>query len=313
VIILPAARAFLGAGTAAFNFANPTPVAPGTPQVTVSSPVMLQSAALASITGGLNAQVSANGSTWGLTATIPIGGTIYARSDAPGSYGQIAVATVTVGGNSRPLRVASCIQPTFIFADAPPQIPGSTYVTPVVATGTDGAGTITVSGGTPSKSSVAPYDSFSVSAVVPSAFGGSVNVTVTLLGYIEGFALPTQPQPTFVWGSPLTQTVRWRSGYHNNTIKFSGIAAPCVMTAVGAPAKGNAPVIQPIPMISRDGANWATSLTLDASDNGNWIAVEEQAPEYQGTLYQNSSSFTLTCGTASLALGTFILVGSSTL
>jgi hypothetical protein len=203
VIILPAARGFLGSGAIVFSFAMPAPVAPGTPQVTASTPVQgLGAPTRASVTGGFNAAVSGDGATWGTSITLNPGATLYVRSDAPGAYGSTVTATVTIGAVSKPYTVRSCIQPSFAFANAPNQAPGATYTTPVVNTGSDGTGPISVTNGTPSQPTAAPYDNFSVSTPLAATWNATKTVTVSLLGYTTSFTVATSPAaPTYTWGS----------------------------------------------------------------------------------------------------------------
>lgn len=110
-----------------FNLTTPYRWPPATPAVVLSTPVtnVPGGGATATVSGGINAAVSADGVTWYAAGapsnpTIPRGGTVYVKSDTPSSFytGADNTLTVTLQHGSQiavdTVAINSCLAPSFI-------------------------------------------------------------------------------------------------------------------------------------------------------------------------------------------------------
>jgi len=309
VIITPAARGFIGGvGSLGLVFSNPAVQLPNA--VGVVSSAISSAGGTASISGGISPQVSANGTTWGSTATIAPGGIVYARSNAPSGWGAFVTVTVTVGAKQGTFAVLSCTEPTFSFPAISGAAPGTAAATVSQPTGCNLGGTVTLTssastGPTASPNPVMPLGNLVVNYIGRAGWGLSDTIGVSLNGYTASFAVSTPPLPAFIWGS--SQSVMDATGagtYANNTLKFAGIAGNYTFSAIGTGS----------PQVSRDGVNWYSSMTLTPADNS---AAWTTTPTSLGTTSSTSGAAISLTPAVDCPVGSLLIVcvqdGSRTL
>jgi hypothetical protein len=280
----------------AINFPPPPLQVPGAVKVQVSCRVYVSG--VATITGGLNAQVSFNGEDWGSSVVVASGGMLYARSDAPGTYNSSVVPVVSVGAQAQAsFPVSTCNVPSYIFSDVINQPPGISGSTSSQSTGCNLGGDFTFasSRGTLQKSSpnpVGPFGQFVVGYVGTKAWGATDTITVKLNGYESSFTVKTPlAPPSYVWSSPQIIVKTRGSAPQINTVKIGNLVCAATISASGSGSPG----------VSRDGENWSTSLVLTAADNGRTISVKVMTPAIAGQ--SNTGVFDLVVGAMNVALG----------
>jgi hypothetical protein len=280
----------------AINFPPPPLQVPGAVEVQVSCRVYVSG--VATISGGLNAQVSSNGEDWDNVAVVASGGTLYARSDAPSTYNSSVVPVVSVGAQAQAsFPVSTCNIPSYIFSNVVDQPPGVAGSTPGQSTGCNLSGDFTFSSsrGTLQKASpnpVGPFGQFVVGYVGTKAWGATDTVTVKLNGYESSFTVKTpRAPPSYAWGSSQSVVKTRGSAPQINTVKIGNLVCAATISASGSGS----------PSVSRDGDNWSTSLVLTAADNGRIISVKVMTPATAGQ--SNTGVFDLAVGAMNVALG----------
>ena len=283
----------------AISFDDPPLQVPGAVRVQVSC--RIYTGGLATISGGINAQLSFDGVTWGDSVAMSSGSILYARGDAPDTYSSSAIATVSIGPQSGSFAVRTCKRPAFMFTDMFNLPPGGTGTTRTQSTGCDLGGEITfVTSGqieapvVSVPNPVDPFGMFTVHYVSPPSWGKTGAIAIELNGFTAMWrgSTPAAP-PTFVWASAQTIARAHGSAPQINKIQINNLVCQATISASGTGK----------PQISRDGMNWVPSAILTAADNGKSIFISVATPAIART--SNTGTFNLVVGVVNVALGDF--------
>jgi len=193
MIITPAVRGFLGA-VQGLSFTAPPIQLPGATGIVATTVVKL--GGIATVSGGISAQVSNNGTIWSSSTTILAAGTVYVKSNAPLGWGASTTLTVTVGTQVGMLTVQSCTEPTFTFPELSNAAPGTAAATASQPTGCTLGGTVTLTssagtGPTVSPNPVTDLGNLVVNYIGRSGWGLSDTIGVSLNGYTASFTVST--------------------------------------------------------------------------------------------------------------------------
>jgi hypothetical protein len=299
MLFVPSSRGFVSKGVAipSFSFATPALQVAGAGPVVASSPVAnLLATTTATVSGGINAQVSATGTSgWGTTASIPVGGTVWVRANASNSWNTSSTCTVTIGLGSATYTLTTATQPNYAIADINNATPGASVTTASVATGSNYAGLPVSPGNTVNGVPL----SFNVTATAPNNFNQSSAEPVTMGqgpgAYSDSFNINNINAPTAgQQDHPLTGAVPG-SGPYGELVSVSGmVAGPTYTISVSG---------QGTPQLSWDQRTWYTALTLTSANNGQNFTLHMNAPSGSG--HTNTATLTISCGSASANVGTW--------
>ena len=291
---LPTAEGFLGAGepVVSFAFTDPPLQVAGATNIAVSSPVAnLPATTTATIAGGVNPQVSATGTgAWAATASIAVGGTIYARAGASTSWNVASTSTVTIGTGQASFTITTATIPTYNMAsrNVSPAVPGQTYTTASMATGSNYSG-IPSASGSGSPGTAGSPSAFTVHADASYNFGNVRTIAVTLGTYTSNWTLTTPNTPSMSLSGANITGAATGQGPYGNLLTVNGMAAGVTYT-LDASGFGN-------PRFSRNQTNWVSTLNVTSADNGNAVFFGMDSSNLHNTT--NTGTITISLGAAS--------------